>query len=59
MLQKCNYNVQEYWPFLASCKSSPNLEHCKEIYFIMHLYSSFLRVSSYGSTQVELLTSIY
>jgi len=59
VLQKYNYNVQEYWPFVASCKSSPNIKHCKEIYFIMHLCSSFSCISSYGSTQVELLTSIY
>jgi hypothetical protein len=59
MIQKYNYNVQEYRPFMASCKSSPNLKHCKEIYFIMHLFSSFSCISSDGSTQVELLTSVY
>jgi len=42
MLQKCNYNVQEYWPFAASWKSSPNLKHCKEIYFRGKHYVLFM-----------------
>lgn len=69
-----NFNVREYWPLAASCKSSPNLKHCKEIYFrgnvmfspccvikkvFMFLCSSFSCISSYGSTQVELLTLNY